>query len=1020
MNRGSLAESNQVVIYSPLRESPMPVSHERCLQVQAWPQVRCSRLGARRLRILLALAIVGAAFATPATAQRGETEFFENKIRPLLVASCYDCHTGQKLGGLRVDSRQALLEGGEHGPAIVAGNAEASLLILAVRRSDASLTMPKSADKLSDEQIADLVRWIDMDAPWPEAVEVAEAGAGTQSEDTGIEDAYVISEQQRAWWAFQPLGRPTVPIAEGAATDVDRFVMATLASAGLEPSAPASRRHLLRRATYDLIGLPPTLAESEAFEADTSPDAFSKIVDRLLESPHYGERWGRHWLDVVRFGEDDTRGLAEDGTGVEHYPTAYTYRDWVIEAFNTDMPYDRFVKGQLSADLLPEEERKEMLAGLGFLGGGPWYYDMANPPVARADERHDRVDVTTRGFLGLTVGCARCHDHKYDPIPITDYYSLAGVFYNTDYHEYPLSDPQAVEETKKQKEYIESLEKALKKYLETESEQLARVLSQQSSLYMMAAWNVAGEPEMELQKAADEARLDLEALQRWIRWLGKEPKHYPFFADWQAMIADSGGTEERAQELADGFQRQLLTLVVEQEELKEKNEWIIARGSDTPPDERKSVPMPNEFESFFDKHQLELASLPREKFNLLIDLFQKDLDGIEDRYNPDPGLFVFRKWGLERRLGKTATAHIAAMRAEIEKLKEELPKKSPFVLGVKDKDLTELTDLELHLRGSPTNLGPKVPRHFLSVLSEEGAARFSEGSGRLQLAEAIAAHALTSRVLVNRVWRWHFGTGIVDTPSNFGRIGDRPSHPELLDHLARRFEDSGRSIKALHREIMLTDAYQRSTEHSKKNYAKDPGNRLYWRANRRRLDAEAVRDTLLFVSGNLDEELGGPSLEIADEKNNRRTVYSRVSRFRLDDYLQTFDFANPSLTIGKRFATNVPQQNLYFMNSEFVERQARNLRNRLEGKPPNESGKKDDEAESAAEAESAPEFDLADDQKITLAYNYVYGRQPTDEEIRLGKSFLAESREAAPDDTRAGWVQYARVLFSANEFRFLD
>ena len=488
------------------------------------------------LRILLAHTIA-CGFAIPVGAQQEDTEFFESKIRPLLATQCYACHTRSKLGGLRVDSRAALLEGGDHGPAIVAGDADASLLILAVRQTDPSLAMPKSADKLSDAQIADLVQWIDMDAPWPVAVDVADAAAGARSDDPGIEEDYVISEQQRAWWAFQPLGHPAVPLDDGAATDIDRFVMATLAGAGLEPSAPASRRHLLRRATYDLIGLPPTLAETEAFEADTSPDAFSTVIDRLLESPHYGERWGRHWLDVVRFGEDDTRGLAEDGTGVEHYPTAYTYRDWVIKAFNDDMPYDRFVKGQLAADLLPDAEREETLAGLGFLGGGPWYYDMANPPVARADERHDRVDVTTRGFLGLTVGCARCHDHKYDPIPTTDYYSLAGVFYNTDYHEYPLSDPEAVEETKQQKEYIESREKALKRYLETEGKQLARVLSQQSSRYMMAAWNVTGEPEMELQQAADEARLDLETLQRWIRWLGKEPKHYPFFADWQAMIA---------------------------------------------------------------------------------------------------------------------------------------------------------------------------------------------------------------------------------------------------------------------------------------------------------------------------------------------------------------------------------------------------------------------------------------------------------------------------------------------------
>ena len=951
---------------------------------------------------------------SPVAAQNEATEFFENRIRPVLVESCYDCHTKSALGGRRVDSRQALLEGGDRGPAIVPGDADGSLLLRAVRHLDPDLEMPQSANKLTDEQIEDLATWVTMDAPWPDTPAMAHAAVA--------EELYVISEQQRSWWAFQPLAEKIPPAVDGVSA-IDQFVLARLEEAGLEPVGAATKRDLLRRASYDLLGLPPTLEEVGAFEADSSPDAFAVVVDRLLASPHYGERWGRHWLDVARFGEDDTRGLAEDGTGVERYPTAYTYRDWVIRAFNDDMPFDRFTLGQLAADLLPEDERQDMLAGLGFLGGGPWYYDVANPPVARADERHDRVDVTTRGFLGLTVGCARCHNHKYDPIPTTDYYSLAGVFFNTDYHEYPIGDEAEFEEYKKQKEQIEALEKALKKYLETEGEQLARVLSHQSTRAMMAAWNVTGEPEMELQKAADEAKLDLETLQRWIRWLSKEPKHYPHFEDWQAMIAEDGGTEEKAKDLAADFQRSLLALVVKQEKLKEKNEWIIARGLDKPPEERKSVPMPNDFESFFDKHQLELDALPREEFNLLLDLFYRDLDGTEDLYNTDPGLFVYRKWGLERRLSPTATSHVDGVRAEIKRLKDELPEQVPFVLGVKDREEKEVTDLELHLRGSPTNLGAKVPRHFLSVLSEEGPARFAEGSGRLDLAQAIGGHPLTSRVLVNRVWRWHFGTGIVDTPSNFGRVGDRPSHPELLEYLAGRFEESGRSIKALHREIMLTDVYRRSTEMSKASYRADPANRLHWRANRRRLDAESIRDTLLLAAGNLDTEMGGRSLLITAPENNRRTVYSRVSRFRLDDFLQTFDFANPSLTVGKRFGTNVPQQSLYFLNSGFVERQAQNLVNRLEGRPPMKV-EKDSEAPAENTAETAvgpsPELDLSDEKKIALVYNYVYARRPTDDEIRLGRTFLDEGREASPDDPRTTWVQYVLALFAANEFRFID
>jgi cytochrome c553 len=913
----------------------------------------------------------------------------------------------------------------------VPGDPAASRLLRAVRYEIPDLEMPKSADKLSDAQIADLETWVRMGAPWPDAQAVEQA-AGEP------EDSYVISDRQRAWWAFQPLSDPQPPPVEGddptGFASIDRFVLARLAAEGIEPGPRASRYDLIRRASYDLIGLPPTAERVAAFVADEAPDSFARLVDELLASPHYGERWARRWLDVVRFGEDDTRGLAEDGTGVERYDTAYTYRDWVIEAFNVDMPFDRFVIGQLAGDLVAEHERAELVGGLGFLGGGPWYYDVAEPDVARADERHDRVDVTTRGFLGLTVGCARCHDHKYDPIPITDYYSLAGVFYNTDYHEYPLGDPAAFAEFKKQQEHIEGLKKSLEEFLKTEARQLAHVLSHQSAEYMLAAWRVTGEPGVEAAEAAAEAKLDLETLERWIAWLAKEPKHYPHFEPWQTMIAE-GGDEKRARELAESFERDLLEIEAERKKLEEKNEWTIARGSDKPPDERKSVPMPNGFESFFDKHQLELDSLPRESFNLLLDLYVKDLDGSEDAYAPDPGLFVFKKFGLERHLSATSLAHVESMRAEIEALEKAL-EQYPFVLGVKDREPEQITEIGLHLRGSPKNLGPPVPRHFLSVLTAEGAPPpFDEGSGRLRLAEAIVAHPLTARVLINRVWRWHFGSGIVDTPSNFGRVGDRPSHPDLLENLASTFVDSGMSIKQLHRRIMLSEAYQRSAEHSAESYAIDPGNRLYWRANQRRLDAEAIRDAMLFAAGSLDPKLGGPSLEIGAADNNRRTVYSRVSRFRLADYLQTFDFANPSLTVGKRFTTNVPLQSLFFMNSEFVERQARNLVNRIEGKPPLpvEVVDEDDKGDTAAAEESAATAvaasdgaapivagpELEDAEMVAGAYRLVYGREVGPAELEAGLSFVAAARGSSEDPYRP-WVQYARALFAANEFRFVD
>jgi cytochrome c553 len=932
-------------------------------------------------------------------------EFFETRIRPLLADKCFGCHTKEALGGLRLDSRENILKGGDLGPAIVPGKPDESLLIQAVRHLREDLLMPMGGEKLSEQQIADLAHWIEIDAPWPDVKPGAEAASVPGD----------LTDEEKSFWSFRPLARPDVPKpidAEWARTDIDRFVKAKLENEGLEPVSRASRHDLIRRVSFDVTGLPPSPEEVEAFVNDESADAYEKVVDRLLASPHYGEFWGRHWLDVARYGEDDTRGLAEDGEGREVYGSAYVYRDWVIQALNDDMSYDLFVKSQLAGDLLGKDLESKAIGGLGFLGGGPWYYDIADPAVARADERHDRVDVTTRGFLGLTVACARCHDHKFDPITTQDYYGLAGVFYNTIYNEYPVVPDTDALEYKKQKDYIDALKKELEDYLKVEREQLARVLALQSSRYMVAAWKVKGEPGLTIAEAANEERLDLETLERWIRFLAKEPKHYPYLKDWQAMIA-SGGTPEEAQKLAESFQRFLMEINAEKKKIKEKNEWIIANGS-PPPEERKSVPMPNDFKSFFDEHQLELQFLEREKFNLWNDIFAYDLDGNPDFYNFDPGLLVFQKWALERRLSPVSLAHVEALRAEIRKLEEALPKQFRFVMGVKDKPPEQIEDLGLHIRGNPQNLGAKVPRRFPAVLSETAPVAFTSGSGRLELAEAIARHPLTARVIVNRVWRWHFGSGLSETPSNFGRLGDRPRDPELLEFLASWFVENGMSLKKLHREILLSSTYQLSTAQSKPNFARDPDNRLYWRANRRRLDAESIRDAILFVSGGLDPELFGSSADLSDPENRRRTVYGRVSRFRLDDYLQTFDFPNPGISAEKRFTTTVPLQSLYFMNSPFVEQEAKRLVYRLAEREP-EAGEKT----PAAPEDLSWLSRVSDEEKIRRAYRRLYGREVLEDELSSGLAFLS----AAPREGRTAldrWTQYARVLLGANEFRFVD
>jgi len=834
-------------------------------------------------------------------------DFFETKIRPLFAEKCYTCHTETRMGGLQLDSREHFLKGGKSGPIAVPGDPDASLLIKALRY-DGKPKMPPTG-KLSADQIATVETWVKAGAVWP-----ANETAAMKS------PPYKITAEQRAFWSFQPVKPSPAPNVK-APTEIDRFLAANLEARGLRPVRRADSRTLIRRATYDLTGLPPTAEEVDAFERDHSPDAFAKVIDRLLASPRYGERMGRLWLDVARYSDDRL-----DSERDNPYPASFRYRDWVIQAMQDDMPYDVFVKAQIAGDQLPDREKYE--AGLGFYALSPEMQD-------------DRVDATSRGFLGLTVACAQCHDHKYDPIPTRDFYSLMGIFRNTNLHEVPLAPKETVDAYKKQEALIQKKEKELKEYLDAQSAQLGLVLASQTARYMLGS-----------------GKLDQETLTRWTKYLASPEKQHPFLKDWYAAK-----TEDQRARAAAEFQERLLAVIAEKSRVDDENH--IRLGIDP---SRDALSKAN------------LVSLDRAKFGLWEDMLG------------DRGVLHYAdskkdEAKIDRFLSGVWLDHLNQLRAQLAALKRDLPPAYPVLQSIADKEKPQ--EQHVWIRGDQNNPGDPAPPHFLAILSPEEPKRFHRGKERLELAEAIASpsNPLTARVIVNRVWQQHFGYGIVRTPSNFGSQGDLPSHPELLDYLADRFVREGWSIKKLHREIMLTAAYALSEEPSERNYAVDAENRLLWRYNRRRLDAESLRDSLLYVSGKLDLKMGGPAARL-DKDNNRRTIYAYISRRQLDPMLALFDFPNPNNTSEQRLQTTVPLQKLFFMNSPFVIEQATALTARV-----------------AAVASS-------DDQRITATYRLVLQRDPTPEERKLGHEFIGKNAGA--------WPEYTQVLLSSNEFTYLN
>ncbi len=782
-----------------------------------------------------------------AVATPEQEQFFEAKIRPVLATHCFKCHSGEveKIkAGLRLDSREGLRAGGDSGPAIVAGRPDASLLVRAIRYNDDELQMPPKG-KLPAEAIADLEAWVKMGAPDPRT------GA-----DSATRPAIDLAKA-RKFWSFQPPAKsssPPVKMTDWPRSDIDCFLLAALEAKGLVPVGDAGRARLLRRVTFDLTGLPPTPAELEAFLADGSPDAFATVVDRLLGSPRFGERWARHWLDVARYAESS-------GKTNFSYPQAWRYRDWTIASFNADKPYDQFVREQIAGDLLPasdDRQRADQIIATGFLALGSKAHDAENRGQFVLDVIDEQIEATTRVFLGLTVACARCHDHKMDPISQRDYYALSGIFRST----------------------------------QVCSGTLAGVFP-----------NFNASPLIELPPGANVA------------------------------AAVPALTEEQRS----AMESRLAGMVRE----------------------RDAIPSG---EANRDRLRRTNSILSTLRYRLLMD-----------------------------RPGDSPRA---------------------FAMGVRERD--EAADSPLYMRGELDQPGTLVPRGLVRVFCDDPPASISAGSGRRELADWLAAPAnpLTARVIVNRVWQHLFGRGLVPTPDNFGAAGARPSHAELLDTLAVDFMNDGWSIKRLIRRIVLSRAYGLDSVHDPKNFEADPENGLVWRMSKRRLEAEILRDALLFVGDRLESRPPVGSavarmgeglalfvrVEGLDTSDTHRSVYLPVVRNQVPESLVLFDFADPSLVIGERATTTGPAQSLYFLNGPLVIRQADALAERvraLEGEEP---------------------------RRIEAAYLLTLARRPTVVEQERAVAFLREfaARVGGTDPARGAWTAFCQALLAGAEFRYLE
>lgn len=982
-----------------------------------------------KLALLLAAILVCGRANADATQDKAGVEFFETKIRPLLAEECLSCHSVKSKpvqSELALDERAAILRGGSRGVAIVPGHPEKSLLISALRGRNGAPDMPPRG-RLSEQKIALVEEWIRRGAPWP---------AATGSAHATPKAAFNLQDRKSKHWVWKPISHPTVPLVKNRAwvkNPIDAFILSGLEAHSLTPAPSADRRTLIRRATYDLIGLPPTTAEVDAFLNDTAPGAYERVVDRLLASPHYGERWGRHWLDLVRYAE--TYGHEGD----YDKPGAYQYRDYVIRALNADVPYNQFVQEHVAGDLLPNPRHNpaqgfnESILGTGFWWLGEGTHSPVDLLQDEADRLDNQIDVFGKAFLGLTMGCARCHDHKFDAISTRDYYAIAGFLRSSRYQLTSIESPQQMQTT------IDSLdrlanerEELLRRALPAPSAHAAPIVPPGATLFedfsqkSYAGWTATGQA------------------------FGSGPRQ-------GALRAVPTAASFRVEELANsgvansGYVSDHLHGVLRSRTFTIKNRHILYHVAGSGTEIRLIVsglqliqdPIYGGLRiSLNGSDALHWVSQDVSKwigYRAYIELVDNgpghllaDRILFSDGDAPSEAGARLASFEESRKLSSEAVADLRAMdarRLDLEKSLSDPPRGLAMADGTGEND-------RVHIRGSYKSLGVEVPRRFLEALGSPALARSDAGSGRLALAKAMVAPTqtpLVPRVIVNRLWLHHFGEGIVRTPDDFGVMGQKPTHPELLDWLADNFISANEppsnakvkagaasalnpyacnwSLKKLHRLMVLSNTYRMASKIEPKSEQSDPTNRFVHRMPVRRLEAEAIRDAVLAVSGRLDTTLYGPSVmpylspymegrgrpgtSGPLDGAGRRSVYINIRRNFIPLFLLAFDYPVPFTCIGRRSTSNVPAQALAMMNNPFILEQSEVWAKRITG-----------DKQSSTE------------ERVRQMYLTAFSRPPDHAELMQASAFLAQQPGGA--GALESWTDLCHVLFNIKEFMFLN
>ena len=948
----------------------------------------------------LSMPASGLARAQETGASDASREFFEKKIRPALEEHCIRCHGAKKMqGGLRLDSREGWQKGGDSGAAIIPGDEE-SLLLKAISYEDASFEMPPRG-KLPEKVREAFRTWIQSGAFDPRRQQAT--GEMESPEAPTVADG-------RNFWAFQPIRKPLIPDVSNKSwvnNDLDRFILAKLEERGLDPVADTNRESLLRRLTFDLTGLPPTPKQMELYLPDGSDDATERLIDRLLDSPRYGERWGRHWLDVVRFAE------SSGGGRTLLFPDAWRYRDYVIQAFNQDLPFDEFVKEQIAGDLLPTKgriDRQRKIVATGFLMLGPTNYEMQDKDILEMDVVDEQLDTMGKAMLGMTIGCARCHDHKFDPIPTRDYYALAGILKSTHTLKHSNVSTWNTVELPLPEEEETSINAARQK-LKTAEEKLAAANAELKKLTGESSGSTKSVDMSDLDGVIVDST-DAEVVGKWKnstsvgRYVGSDYIH-----------DDNAGKGEKSVKYSvmlpeTGRYEVFATYSTGDNRASKVPYRIRHRGGETVAtiNQRKKPSRDGLMESLgifeFD-HQEKVSVLlmttgTDDGFVIADAIIWKPIAGdTEQQVVQSQGPAVDAENEALKAEIEAAKSEVNRLNNEVKAIRKAIPKRP---VAMAPRDVEKPADIHVAVRGMTHQKGDLVPRGVLEIATWKGMPEVNKGtSGRLELAQWLASekNPLTARVIANRVWYWIMGRGIVASVDNFGSTGNRPTHPLLLDYLASFLIENNWSIKALVREIVSSRVYQLSSIATEEALQKDPGNLCYGRRERKRLLAEDIRDAMLMAAGNLDFSIGGPTIKKGTSseygyqfEGRRRSVYVPVFRNRLPQIFEVFDFADPNIQGGQRATSNVASQALLMMNQPFVIEQASDAAKRLEN----------------------VKLD-GNDAMLKQAYAEVLGRRPTEQERLVMMELLAVTD---PDRETSQWASVYQLLFQCIDFRYLD